>query len=371
MKIQSSDIQMTSQHIAVKEENKSESLKVWVGNQRPDFEKMGEGLQLLTRDNVDLSQQARSATHGQGNQTRSVRSREDDDAAAASDPVSKFISVLMELLTGKKIKLKTVSPQVENVDPEKAAELTQAASQAAALSQPQTTPQQPVAPMGFGLEYDAQQTTLEAELMSFSTKGVVRTTDGKQVDFSLEFTMQRVVATEQTTSIRMGDAVLKQQDPLVINFGGTAAQLTDTKFSFDINSDGTAEQISFVGPNSGFIALDKNGDGTINDGSELFGTVSGNGFQDLAAYDQDKNGWIDDNDPVFRQLKAWTRDAHGNESLTGLKISGVGALYLGAVSTEFDIKTGVNESLGTLRASSIYLKEDGSVGTLQDVDLTV
>jgi len=204
MKIQSSDIQMTSQHIAVKEESKSESLKVWVGNQRPDFEKMGEGLQLLTRDNVDLSQQARSATHGQGNQTRSVRSREDDDAAAASNPVSKFISVLMELLTGKKIKLTRVSPQVENVDPEKAAELTQAASQAAALSQPQTTPQQPVAPMGFGLEYNAQQTTLEAELMSFSTKGVVRTTDGKQVDFSLEFTMQRVVATEQTTSIRMG-----------------------------------------------------------------------------------------------------------------------------------------------------------------------
>jgi hypothetical protein len=58
MKIQSSDIQMTSQHIAVKEESKSESLKVWVGNQRPDFEKMGEGLQLLTRDNVDWSQQA-------------------------------------------------------------------------------------------------------------------------------------------------------------------------------------------------------------------------------------------------------------------------------------------------------------------------
>lgn len=371
MKIQSSDVQMTSLHIAVKEENSTESLKVWIGNQRPDFEKMGEGLHLSTRDSVDLSQQARSAAHAQDNQNRSVRSRKEEDAGAENDPVSKFIGVLMELLTGKKVKLTRISPQAEGVDQQKVAELTQAASQAAALSQPQTAPQQSGAPAGFGLEYDAQQTTLEGELMSFSTKGVVRTTDGKQVDFNLELTMQRVVAIEENTSIRMGDAVLKQQDPLVINFGGTAAQLTDTKFSFDINSDGTAEQLSFVGPNSGFIALDKNNDGSINNGSELFGTVSGNGFQDLAAYDQDKNGWIDDNDPVFSQLKAWTRDAQGNDLLTGLKISGVGAIYLGNVSTQFDLKTGSNASLGTLKASSVYLKENGEVGTLQDIDLTL
>jgi len=135
--------------------------------------------------------------------------------------------------------------------------------------------------------------------------------------------------------------------------------------------DGNAEQISFVGPNSGFIALDKNNDGTVNNGSELFGAASGNGFQDLAAFDQDKNGWIDDNDSVFSQLKVWTKDAQGNDSLTSLKSSGVGALYLGNVSTQFDLKTASNQSLGTVRASSVYLKENGSVGTLQDVDLTV
>ena len=41
-------------------------------------------------------------------------------------------------------------------------------------------------------------------------------------------------------------------------------------------------------------ALDINEDGKINDGKELFGTASGNGFGDLAAYDQDNNGWIDE-----------------------------------------------------------------------------
>ena len=109
----------------------------------------------------------------------------------------------------------------------------------------------------------------------------------------------------------------------------------------------------------------------MNDGSELFGTVSGDGFRDLAAYDQDRNGWIDDNDAVFSQLKAWTKDSAGNDILTGLKASGIGALYLGNVSTQFDLKTTSNESLGTLRASSVYLKENGSVGTIQDLDLTL
>ncbi len=37
----------------------------------------------------------------------------------------------------------------------------------------------------------------------------------------------------------------------------------------------------------------------INDGSELFGTSSGDGFKDLATYDEDENGWIDENDSIF------------------------------------------------------------------------
>ena len=48
--------------------------------------------------------------------------------------------------------------------------------------------------------------------------------------------------------------------------------ISDQKFKFDINADGKEDDISFVGKGSGFLALDKNGDGKINDGSELFGT---------------------------------------------------------------------------------------------------
>ena len=85
-------------------------------------------------------------------------------------------------------------------------------------------------------------------------------------------------------------------DPLVFNFEGNTADITDQKFMFDLDCDGKEEEISSLGKGSGFLALDKNGDGIVNDGTELFGTKSGDGFADLAEYDEDGNGWIDEDD---------------------------------------------------------------------------
>ncbi len=365
MKIQSSDVQMNSQSISLKEQTKTVSLKVWVGNQRPDFENRGAISQAPVRDSIDLSEQAKSASQGNMAHGKKVRTRghEMDDDPTANDPVIRLLRMLMESITGKKANFRIIRPQDESPDPKGAQQLNQATNAVQAQAQPQP------GTAGFGLEYDSRETYFEAQSMSFSARGMIRTSDGKQIDFNLELSMQRAFYSESTTSLRLGDAV--QKDPLIINFNGAAAELTSTKFSFDLDVDGSADQISFVGPNSGFIALDKNNDGKVNDGSELFGTSSGNGFRDLAVYDQDQNGWIDDNDPVFSQLKVWMKDAMGNDSLNGLKTMGVGALYLGNVSTDFDLKTASNESLGTLRASSVYLKENGAVGTIQDLDLTL
>lgn len=363
MKIESSDVMLNSQSASLKEQTKTESLKLWVGNHRPDFEGRGTPSSVQSKDQVDLSEQAKSAANSNNRNVRKSHGSNETSDSIEDSPVIRLLRMLMEGITGKKVKISLQKPSQEGVDPEKAAQLAGAANQMAAQTGQQS------GQVGFGLEYDSSETYMEAQSMSFSASGVIKTSDGKQIDFNLDLSMQRAYYSESNTSVRLGDAV--QKDPLIINFNGAAAELTSTKFSFDLNSDGNAEQISFVGPNSGFIALDKNNDGTVNNGSELFGTSSGNGFQDLAAYDQDKNGWIDDNDPVFSQLKVWTKDANGKDSLTGLKASGVGALYLGNVSTQFDMKTASNESLGTLRASSVYLKENGAVGTVQDLDLTL
>jgi len=364
MKIQSFDMSLSGRNQSVQQRTQSESLKAWVGNQRPDFEGRG---QNTVRDTVALSEQAKAAAQADtGKTTRS--DAVDPEKTIENDPRSMLIRLMVEAFTGKRIHF----TGMENIDADteapSLADPNQASAQAPGQAQ-QAPPPPPSA--GFGVEYDYHETYHEAESTSFSAQGIVKTADGKEIKFDLQLSMERSYTREVNISVRQGDAVQQKKDPLVINFGGTAAQLTSTKFSFDIDSNGSNEQLSFVAPNSGFLALDKNNNGKIDNGSELFGAKSGDGFKELAAYDQDKNSWIDENDAVFEMLKVWSKDAQGNDSLTGLKQSGVGALFLGNASTPFEIKTSENNSLGAVKASGIYLNENGTVGTLQQVDLTV
>ena len=120
---------------------------------------------------------------------------------------------------------------------------------------------------------------------------------------------------------------------------------------------------------SGYLALDKNGDGVINDGTELFGTVSGDGFADLAKYDSDGNGFIDEGDDIFFKLKIWTMDENGNEKLVSLKDKNVGAICLQNAATDFALTNNNNERKGMIRKTGFFLYEDGAVGSLQHVDV--
>lgn len=209
----------------------------------------------------------------------------------------------------------------------------------------------------------------ERETTAFVSQGTVRTEDGREINFDVSFEMSRAFE-QRTESYTQRQYVMC--DPLVVNFGGDVAELGDQKFFFDLDADGVEEEVSGFSSNSGFLALDLNGDGVINDGSELFGTKSGNGFADLAKYDSDGNGWIDDNDEIFAKLKIWTKDADGNDVLVSAKDKGMGAIYLGNVDTEFSLTDTFDNALrGAVRRSGVYLNEDGTAGTIQHVDFAV
>lgn len=210
---------------------------------------------------------------------------------------------------------------------------------------------------------------VECEGTTFASTGKVQTADGRSIDFNIEVTMSRAFMCKIDT-LTTEEYILT--DPLMINLDTNIGTVSDQKFMFDLDSDGVEEEISFAGAGSGFLALDKNGDGVINDGSELFGTASGDGFKELAAYDEDGNGWIDENDSIFSQLKVWTKDEDGNDMLLDLSKADVGAIYLGYVDTEFSLKDIDNQTNGVLRQTGIYLKEStGAVGTVNHVDLAV
>ena len=209
----------------------------------------------------------------------------------------------------------------------------------------------------------------EAEHTAFQSQGLVHTKDGRTLTFDVQVEMSRAFC-EKYDSIAMEDYICV--DPLVFNLDGNVNSISDQKFLFDLNADGTEEEISFTNQGSGFLALDKNGDGKINDGSELFGTQSGDGFADLAVYDEDGNGWIDEADDVFKDLTIWTLNAEGEKVQISLADADVGAIYLGNASTEFSMKNETDHATnGIVRSTGIFLKESGGAGTVQHIDLAV
>lgn len=208
----------------------------------------------------------------------------------------------------------------------------------------------------------------EAETTTFNGKGTVQTADGRNIDFNVSMEMSRAFMQETSTLKENTQYVLT--DPLVIQLEDAPDTISDQKWFFDIDGDGTKEEISQLAKGNGFLALDENGNGIIDNGNELFGTKSGNGFKDLSSYDEDGNGWIDENDSVYSKLKIWTKDASGNDKLMDLKQADVGAIYLGYANTEFTHKSlDTNETQAVVRQTGVYLREStGAAGTIQQID---
>ena len=220
----------------------------------------------------------------------------------------------------------------------------------------------------YGSYYNEEHFRAEAEDTGYQARGCVRTSDGRQIDFNLSLYMSRRMC--QYAGVQRASDLPALTDPLVINIDAPVAGVSDQKFMFDIDADGTEDEISSLEKGSGFLALDKNGDGCINDGSELFGTESGDGFYDLSEYDGDGNGWIDENDDVFNRLKVWCRDENGKDILYTLKDAGVGAICLQNVPTDFSLNSlSDNKTNARIRSTGIFLYENGGVGTINHLDL--
>ncbi len=210
---------------------------------------------------------------------------------------------------------------------------------------------------------------VEKEKTDYTASGKVQTEDGREIKVDVDASMAR--KKERETFIPMSSPLDNLFDPLIINTTAQTSGLSDKKFKFDLDADGKQDEISMTKAGSGFLALDKNDDGKINDGTELFGVKSGDGFRDLAEYDTDGNGWIDENDEVFEKLKVWSKTDDGKDEMKSLKESGVGAIFLGAENTEFTLEGEDGVLDGKVRKTGIFLKEDGTAGTIQHVDLAI
>jgi hypothetical protein len=215
--------------------------------------------------------------------------------------------------------------------------------------------------------YTAVDAYVETEDTTFSTKGIVKTADGREISFNIDVAMSRRFV--QETRMDLGLSFVQTCDPLVINLDNNVAEVSDQKIRFDIDGDGELDTINQLASRSGYLALDKNGDGEINDGNELFGAKSGDGFADLAQYDEDGNGWIDENDEIWNKLKIWVMDEKGRSQLYSLSKAGIGAICLQKAATDFAHTDNNNDAKAFIRSTGVFLYENGMAGTVQHLDL--
>jgi hypothetical protein len=141
--------------------------------------------------------------------------------------------------------------------------------------------------------------------------------------------------------------------PIVIDIDGDGFSLTSAAngISFDLNADGVVERVAWTSADSddGWLALDRNGDGLINNGHELFGNFTPqppppagevkNGFLALAENDKVQNGgnfdgWISRRDLIFQQLRVW-QDVNHNGVSEASELKGVTEVGLRRINLDY------------------------------------
>ena len=164
---------------------------------------------------------------------------------------------------------------------------------------------------------------------------------------------------------------VRRYDPLILDLNGdgvkTISQQTSKAF-FDLSGDGMSEQTGWVDSNDGLLVFDKNGNGKIDDISELFGNANQSGFSMLKQlFDANNDNLIDDKDINFSQLKVW-QDVNGDgisqeNELKSLDELGITSINLKSTSTNID------SNGNKIKATSTFT-QNGEVKQIADVDFS-
>ncbi len=305
------------------------------------------GNSTVTNDNRSLTQPALlPSSHGISANAMAKSGSAETDAQSDTDK-AQFNAVysigtikrLLEQLTGEELQ--------GWVDP---AELNQALHGTVASEQPQNQNAAGVTIREWSYRYEA---------VSADFSGSVALEDGSSFSWSMQFAMSY----EEFSYSERTEQPMK--DPLVMSFNGRPVELSGQSSVFNLTDN--AKSIQQLAQGQYYLAKDSNNNGAVDSGRELFGPATGQGFAELASYDEDQNGLIDQQDPIWQSLWLWRPEDKG---LYSLKDMGVAALSVDSIATPFNLRHN-NDIQGRLERSSIFITENKNVGLLQQIDLKV
>jgi len=186
----------------------------------------------------------------------------------------------------------------------------------------------------------------------------------QQSNSGVTISQQSVEATSLSFSQEAGE--VQKTDPLAFDLDGNGLQTSGIKngIEFDIDGDGDKEQTSFVSGQDAFLAYDKNGNGVIDSGKELFGDQNGaaNGYEELKKYDDNQDGLIDNKDAIYTKLKLMSIDENNQQKLSGLNESGIESINLNYSNTKEQINL-----YDSVEQTATFKKKDGTTGQTGDI----
>lgn len=184
-------------------------------------------------------------------------------------------------------------------------------------------------------EIDSIEISDLGKKLSKAIKDIKKTDEIESVSITYEKMEYRSI------DISVEEQQVQEAEPLILDLDGNGLDLTDVRngegVNFDITGDGTKENVSWVKSSDGFLVYDRNGNGTIDSGRELFGDQHGalNGFEELAKFDSDDNGVIDNNDSIYSDLSVW-QDLNQNGISEENELNSLENMKIGEISLDND-----------------------------------
>ncbi|MBF0329930.1 MAG: hypothetical protein HQL10_12290, partial [Nitrospirae bacterium] len=176
--------------------------------------------------------------------------------------------------------------------------------------------------------------------------------------------------------LKDAESALTPGCPVVLDLNGDGVQTTavgDGAY-FDHDGNGFAEQTGWASANDGILVMDKDGNGTIDNGNELFGnqtllangTKATNGFQALAELDTNTDGKIDANDAAFANLKIW-QDTNGDGYSSADELHTLDEHEIASINTGYSTSTTVDTEGNEHRQIGSFTKTDGTTSVAEDI----